>query len=943
MVISGTFLNSKLAKRIALLLLLATLIPTLSVILLSSKQMNETVTNYEHEMLLEETRNHALSVFSRLIYARDYLDKLETSGPLKEIEAHPSTSIANADIELFQHIYHIPEKDLANNFNSGEKHFPILSQLQAIDHKKVNILLLEGQSPKEAKKIYLAKYLINNQKPYYLVGELNNYFIWGPDENYAQDVKLCAYSNSDNVKQTVFCSNQNNIIENTALSSSKLNQAQWELFLNGEFTADSWYFQSNRISPISEIHLKEFVGNSNYVSIAIFSLFSIALLSLIQIRRTMVPLEKLVDGAKKVADGSYTKIHVDETSEFNTLAGAFNKMSDDVQQKIDQLQYFSTIDKEIATSLNADQIIELVLNRMMTLLPGSVLCVAQISESTSTEAICNCTLLLNKEFLKSRLSIPYLEIEAIKQYQEGVAKRIHMESELLHERFMAEFSARKLWVLPILWQNEIYGFICVGSKSSLYKEDSFWSEFRELANRIGTISAANSREQKLLTEAQYDSLTNLPNRILLKDRLKRAMERSDRAKNSTWIAFIDLDNFKVINDSMGHVVGDKLLQEIAKRLQSQIRDTDTVARFGGDEFVLILSGDSGESKRVSILDRIMSAIQQPINIEQHEIINTCSVGISIYPDDGKTTNELIKNADIAMYRAKELGRNNYQFFTQALNDKAVKRMEMIGCIRNAIKKNEFSLVYQPKIELKTGKIVGVEALIRWLHPKLGFISPSEFIPIAEESGLIQDIGDWVLKTACAQIAHWYQSGYQHLLVSVNLSLGQLDNANFLDDIKTTLIKSGASADCLELEITETLLMTSSSKILDILESIRSLGVKLSIDDFGTGYSNLAYLHQMPMDTLKVDKSFIDTITSDKKSAPIVDTIIHLAKSMQLKVVAEGVETIEQVKYLASIGCDQVQGYYFSKPVSAEEITVMLINEEESIQPKLELKQINVTN
>ncbi|MCL4164110.1 UNVERIFIED_CONTAM: hypothetical protein GTU68_062218, partial [Idotea baltica] len=371
----------------------------------------------------------------------------------------------------------------------------------------------------------------------------------------------------------------------------------------------------------------------------------------------------------------------------------------------------------------------------------------------------------------------------------------------------------------------------VGSTVSLDKENKNWSEFRELAARIGIVISAQAREQKLLLEAQYDKLTGLPNRTLLQDRLTKAMAHADYTGNPMWIVFIDLDRFKVVNDSMGHAVGDTLLVEVGNRLQSEVRESDTVARFGGDEFVVVLASDVGEGMKLNILNRLMQSISSPIHINNHDLINTCSIGVATYPNDGKSAEILIKNADIAMYRAKETGRNNYQFFTQSLNDKASERMQIISLLHKAIENNELCLHYQPKVDLETHSIVGLEALIRWDSPVLGKVSPVKFIPIAEEAGLINSIGEWTLTTACAQLATWQKSGLSKLVMSVNMSAKQFQQDNLIDTIKSILLETGTKAEHLELEITETLLMDKSSTILSTLNNIQALGIALSIDDF----------------------------------------------------------------------------------------------------------------
>jgi diguanylate cyclase (GGDEF)-like protein len=446
---------------------------------------------------------------------------------------------------------------------------------------------------------------------------------------------------------------------------------------------------------------------------------------------------------------------------------------------------------------------------------------------------------------------------------------------------------------------------------------------RELASRIGIAISAQEREEQLLIQAQYDNLTGLPNRILLQDRLRQAIEHSGRTSNPMWVAFLDLDRFKFVNDSLGHEAGDNLLIEISKRLQQTIRDTDTVARFGGDEFIIILREQMDENLRMGILHRLIEAVATPIKLDEQEIVTTCSIGVAVYPSDGATPDILVKHADIAMYRAKELGKNNFQFFTQHMNEKVTERLRTETHLRRALELNEFLLLYQPKVDLDTKQIVGVEALIRWRSKELGFISPEQFIALAEETGLIVPIGEWVLRTACAQAVAWQKAGFGKLLMSVNLSIRQFRHANLIESISGILKETGLQASCLELELTESQVMNEYENSIKTLHDIKSLGIHLSIDDFGTGYSSLSYLKNLPLDTLKIDKSFIDEITIHSEESPIVASIISLARNLKLKVVAEGVESHEQVMYLISQGCNEIQGYYFSRPEPVEVLENML--------------------
>lgn len=921
---STNFFNSKIGQRIAILLFIAAVIPAALMTFLSNKKIHELVTSYEHKLLVEESHTYALSVLSNLLFARNRLEhEIKINKNLSRIK-DLTFFIAGIEHQQFNSVSQIlPDGTIVGSGSKKSIPHEAWNAFKENKRNKVQIIVLE--SPNEVPSI---NFLIrpNNKPtnaPIYLV-ELNATAIWGDKDNFPSDINLCAYQLSNNVKKNLFCS-ADATSDSSTTNHSSVNQGNWELFLGGEFISDPWLFETSRLAPISESHLKEFVGSNAYISVAILSLLIVGLLSLIQIRKTMVPLEQLIKGTKKIAAGDFEPVDVSGTSEFAELADAFNGMSSHIKNQLETLQSFSALDKEIISNIDIEHIIRLVLERMQQLQPNNLFCIAHWEEKTANEAQCHCFIAGHAALTSMRLSISNHEIDMIKRYNQGHVAQCALDSIRDHERLMAELGATNIWVLPIFWQGKMVAFLAVGSKNKLDPLNADKIEFRELASRVGIVISAHEREQQLLFEAQYDHLTGLPNRILLHDRLKVAMEHADRTKNPIWVVFIDLDRFKIINDSLGHSVGDALLKEIGQRLKAEVRETDTVARFGGDEFIVVLADNVSEDMKLNILNRLIRAIASPIQINNQDLINTCSIGISFYPDDANSAELLIMHADVAMYRAKELGRNNYQFFTQSLNSKAAERMQIITLLRQALQQNEFTLHYQPKVDLATHHIVGIEALIRWESVILGHVSPAKFIQIAEDAGLIVPIGEWILQTACKQLAIWQKLGADKLLLSINISARQFNQINLVDVIKSTLMATGIKAEHVELELTESLLMNDSPNMLKTLYAIKSLGMQLSIDDFGTGYSSLSYLNTLPIDTLKIDKAFIDTISLQSEEIPIVNTIISLAKNLKLKLVAEGVETIDQVQYLKAHGCDQMQGYYFSKPLPADGITQLLLS------------------
>ena len=437
------------------------------------------------------------------------------------------------------------------------------------------------------------------------------------------------------------------------------------------------------------------------------------------------------------------------------------------------------------------------------------------------------------------------------------------------------------------------------------------------------ISTVMHFEAELAFQARHDILTGLANRRLLRERLEQAMAVAQRSGLPLWVVFIDLDRFKFVNDTLGHDAGDALLKVVAERLLGATREVDTVARLGGDEFVLLLPQHENGAPGMAILQRVLDAVAQPMQIGEYEFFLGCSMGVSVYPDDGTSAEMLIKHADIAMYRAKEQGRGNWQFYAPTMNEETLVRLSLESELRHALERKQFHLEYQPQVDLASGLVVGMEALLRWEHPQLGRIAPASFIGLAEEMGLIIPIGDWVLRTACQQARDWQRAGHGPLRVAVNLSARQFKQRNLLHSVAAVLMETGLDANYLELELTESMVMHDVEQATAIMGNLKALGVKLSIDDFGTGYSSLAYLRHFPIDVLKIDKSFVNDINHSADDAAIVRAIISLAHSLRLKVIAEGVETAQQLEFLRQHGCDQMQGYLFSRPLQAPAFEALL--------------------
>ena len=488
-----------------------------------------------------------------------------------------------------------------------------------------------------------------------------------------------------------------------------------------------------------------------------------------------------------------------------------------------------------------------------------------------------------------------------------------------------EVGFRSCWSTPILsHQGAVVGVFVMHAKEVRKPTDAEMSLIK-VATRIAGIAIERKlAEDRIHFMANHDGLTGLPNRTLLNDRLSQAVLHAQRYDHWVTVLFVDLDNFKLINDSLGHNAGDELLKTIAKRMVHCIRATDTVVRLGGDEFVVVLSDQPKNADSISeTVRKIQTAITEPVRLEGHDLRVTSSVGVATYPDDGADAETLLANADAAMYRAKDVGRDNFQFYTAELNTKVHEKFLLQGELRNAVARSEFVLHYQPEVDLRTGRVFAVEALVRWKHPRLGVVPPIKFIPMAEETGLIVPIGDWVLREACRQNKAWQDAGLPPMTVCVNVSARQFREKNLVAHVASALKESGLDAKYLELEVTESLIMQDVDLAVVTMKELKGLGVQLSIDDFGTGYSSLSALKTFPVTRLKIDKSFVDGLLADESDRAVAGAVISLGQKLNMRVIAEGVETDAQAALLRTINCDEMQGYLFSKPIPAQKIEELL--------------------
>jgi diguanylate cyclase (GGDEF)-like protein len=659
-----------------------------------------------------------------------------------------------------------------------------------------------------------------------------------------------------------------------------------------------------------------------------FSSLAVLLLSMSQIRRSVLPLEELQKGTRRIAQRDFTsRVTVTSRDEFEQLASSFNTMATQLGRQFNALATAAEIDRAVLSATDATTIVDTVLGRIRDVFPCGVVSVT-LGVPDGSKSVTSVI----QDYEKGnrhveRIGLRPADVQALLIGPEVFVLRTG-ETVPAYLDPLAALGATSFVVLPLSYQRQLSGIIALGERFDLVPTEEDRVQMRRLADQAA-VALANARMLEQVRElAYYDSLTGLPNRLSYKERLAYALEQASRNQRLVAAFFIDLDHFSRINDTLGHEVGDQLLRHVASRLRSCCREREDevgpalatlapeVARLGGDEFTVIMPGLHDAQDAAKLARRILSSFAQPVRVGTHEIFINASIGIAIYPYDGEDIDTLLMHADTAMYKAKEQGGSSYQTYSKSMTTTALQRMTLENDLRRALERNEFEVHYQPIVDAYTSTVVGAEALLRWRHPELGLLLPSEFIPIAEENGLIVPMGEWILQSACLQNRSWQDAGLPRIRVSVNLSSRQLKRS-LTDTIGRALQISGLEPRYLSLELTESVLVNHHKEGSEALHALRAMGLHLAVDDFGTGYSSFSYLKHFPLDTLKIDRSFIREIAIQPDDAAITTAIIAMGHALGLRVIAEGVETEAHLTLLQKQGCDEVQGYLVGRPVPAD--------------------------
>ncbi len=707
----------------------------------------------------------------------------------------------------------------------------------------------------------------------------------------------------------------------------------WPIVLDEVFAAPTWTLVLSESED--EVFGPMVRFSRMFLWVVLLSSLSVLLLSGSQIRRSLVPLVELREGTRRIAQRDFaSRVSVSSRDEFEELAASFNAMAIQLDRQFQALSTAAELDRAVLSATDVAAIVDTLLARTRDVFPchmvGVFLVAPEAGKSLSGVVYDYC----DEVRQSARVELHSEHVQDLLDGPDVLVLDAGAESPAAYLAPLLRLDPRTVIVLPLRFRRQLVGILAVGDRTGEVVGEDQRLQLRRLADQVAVALANAQMLEQVRSLAYYDSLTGLPNRLSYKERLAQALEQARRGGKLVAAFFIDLDHFSRINDTLGHEAGDQLLQQVALRLRASCRDREDevgpaesalapdVARLGGDEFTVIIPGLSQPEDAAKLARRILSSLAHPFRVAGQEIFVNASIGIAIYPDDGEDLETLLMHADTAMYKAKEHGGSSYQAYSRAMNASALQRLTLENALRRAVERAEFELHYQPIVDARSGVPIAAEALVRWRHPELGLLLPSEFIPLAEENGLIVPLGEWVLHEACAQNRAWQAVGLAPIRVVVNLSSRQL-RRNLPETVARILQETGLEARFLGLELTESVLVNHHKEDTDTLHALRAMGLHLAVDDFGTGYSSFSYLKHLPLDALKIDRSFVREITTSSDDAAITTAIIAMAHALGLEVVGEGIETEAQREVLRRQGCDAMQGYLFSRPVAPEDLVSRL--------------------
>ncbi|HNP64982.1 MAG TPA: EAL domain-containing protein [Woeseiaceae bacterium] len=910
-------MTAGVGRRIFVLFLIAAIVPMTISTGLAFFEFHRSLEIEASQSLRASAKDYGLQILGRLQVADRRSSEL-----LEMIEA-------SNELALSDHQYLLSDFDVIQEIGQGKPKTLYGDPLQPLIIDSGSLLQIprgEARLVMSAeKKFAIAR---SAQGPagqnYQVVFQLTDDGIWGTRETLSYNTELCVFSR---VGERLYCTtdiaptihavlvspsekSSNGVFGDWRLNGEEHYAAMWQLFLQGTFDAPPL----DIVAVQPKVIALQAGANFRHILVpAVLLVFVlVGVLSLIVINRSLGPLTSLTNATSQIASGEYgSRVYVRTGDEFERLGDAFNNMAAQIGSQISTLEAMSGIDRLILTGTKLDEVSANLVARLVQL--TGCQCAAVIARDSDDDDVGTMISMHNNAIRHERVDFP---AAPDCQWTEPRQVSLHDEDRTgttYASRFL-KYGRNHVVFLPVVLNDEIKGLLLLGFDTPYDMKSSSLQSCVDLASRFAVALSSVEREEALYQQAHFDTLTGLPNRQLLKDRLTQQVAAARLDDRVGAILFLDLDRFKEINDVFGHSVGDEVLKQAAARIKSIAREHDTVARIGGDEFVIVLPSVPGDSTILKMARSLLEKLSDAFTVSGTDHYLSASIGIAMYPDDGVTVETLLKNADAAMYRAKDAGRGRFEFFSKSLNAESRRKIGIERDLRTALHNQDLEVYYQPQVDILTGEICGAESLLRWTHPRQGPISPAEFIPLAEDSDLIVDIGTWVIEKVCGDLASFLRRGLHPGAVSINVSGRQLADTRFSKTVMQPIRRHNIHPGYIQMEVTETVVAQNRDRAITILQSLREEGVRVAIDDFGTGYSSLSYLQQMPFDVIKIDKSFIDQIGSSEASDNICCTIIKMAEQLGKKSTAEGVETKSQLDFLRRNGCNVVQGYYYFRPL-----------------------------
>jgi diguanylate cyclase (GGDEF)-like protein len=915
-------LTARVARRVFFLFVVSAFVPLALMAVLSITQVRQALLEQAEHRLAAMSKAYATTTFEHLLLASE---TASTIAALKDRTDLTQSGVGRYFVSL--------GKIEANGKTTMFLGKPILPSLPAGSRQRLasgkQLLVIEPQKP--VARVYLLIPGADRGAATIIFGEILPEFLWGHPDMLPAATEFCVID--DGTRTVLFCtvpmpdkaltgfetpSSQSTLRSFSWTQDHEIYRAvAWSQFLQAEFGTGDWVVVASQLESHQLAPIREF--RQLFIPVVLLAVLLVTWLSVRQIRSTLVPVGELAAGARRIEHNDFsTPVDVNRNDEFGELATAFNHMSARLARQFETLTALAEIDRLILSGLDTEQIIRTVLERIDALLPADFFLITLLEHDNP-----NLARTYGRESHElDNMSAARQGVSESDRNALGVSPRgfwISLRDSA--SEYLSPLRGRGMdtaYVQPIIWRETVCGALTLGFRLKPAMDDESQKQIRDFADRVAVAISSAWRDEQLYQQAHFDSLTGLPNRLLLRDRLTQEIARCQREVIAFALLFIDLDNFKAVNDGLGHTFGDMVLKEAARRISICLRESDTVSRLGGDEFNVILTQVQHPQDAGRMGEKIIESLSESFSIDGQTTFLSASIGIALYPDDGKSAEDLIKNADTAMYRAKANGRAQAVYFEENMNAIAVARVRLDRELRQAIDRGQFKLVYQPLVDLRTERICGAEALLRWDHPELGSVSPVQFIPIAEESAYIEQIGRWVMHEACRQMKQWQTEGVAPDHLAVNVSARQFRKAGLVDLVKECTQSAGIPTSSIEIEITETVLIGHGLDVERILQELVALGVTIALDDFGTGFSSMSYLKRFPVHTVKIDRVFVKDLPADTDSEAIVTAIIAMAHALGKSVTAEGVETDEQWSLLRKLNCDRLQGYRFSRPLPSRQ-------------------------